>query len=121
MNPKAQKKGLFGRKKAVVEEEKPELGFYDINIVLPDSALNSPMMENTTRREASPELVAAVSAAEAEFEAAPRPEPVAVAPAIAVEEPSHDSLAGWASSLSETPGFDDEDRPAKEIAAWPEF
>ncbi len=120
-NPKAKKRGLFGRKGVVEEEPKKELGFFDVKIELPAEAENSPVMTDSFRRTPPPELVAELEMAdvpaevpsEITFERAP-------SPVLVDDQPANDLLADWASSLPDTPGVATSDAPSKGIAAWPE-
>lgn len=115
VNPRLRKKGLFGRKVLVEEAPRKELGFDDVHIGLPDELFTAPAEVQVTRREVSPEVLAMVQAAEADYDAAATADVGGVALA-ARPDGAGDSLADWAASLS------DEPRPAPEPATqpWPE-
>jgi hypothetical protein len=121
VNPRIRKKGWFGRKRVVDEEPKVEKGFDDIHIELPDAAQSAPVMVGSTRREVSPEVLAMVQSAEAEYDATGETDFGGIAVAAPPDD-SSDSLADWAASLqpersSSGTGTDAEGEPD---TAWPE-
>ena len=128
-NPRLQKKkGLFGRKHIVEDPPKREPSFDDIQIHLPEQLLANPSMMKVTRRTVSPELVDAVARADGGtlggFSATDLADMDAeVDDNSAVPVTDHESLAGWAASLTETeteatsiPAGDD----PHVIAPWPD-
>lgn len=113
-NPRLRKKGIFGRRELVDEEPRYEPSFSEVHIELPEEALNSPVMAQTTRREAPSELIAAVNAADTAREAGPNQ--------FRIEDTvSHDEhaevLADWAASLDGDALADSS--PTTGVAAWP--